>query len=308
MAVHLPTLVHSCILIFSTSTTYYIPHFLVALVALVALLFLHHIVLLRPSTPQSPPLISGPLPFIGCAFSFLRNPEPFLLKTQLLHGPIFTLYMAGKRFHVITDPIIGIPTVYRNYRQFPFAVLSNHVDIELFGVREAHAKDTKLYKANLDRLAPNLLKMEKVEELLAVFNDQLIPVLERRILAHEPDAETQKKEIVATEGNQIVVDNQGALELDLCNFVRRLMFECSGKTMFGSTWPEDDDFYESFCRWDKGTFQILKGYPKLFTRNAIKGRERYYERLMEMYEKGLRGASQLVRERIEVSYLVLRTD
>lgn len=173
-------------------------------------------------------------------------------------------------------------------------------------MREAHAKDTKLYKANLDRLAPNLLKMEKVEELLAVFNDHLIPVLERRVPAHKSDPEIHKKGTVTTEGNQIVADNEGAFVVDLCNFVRRLMFECSGKAMFGSTWPEDDDFYESFCRWDKGTFDILKGYPKLFTRNAIKGRERYYERLMDMYEKGLKGASQLVRERIEVPYLVLR--
>ncbi len=289
--------------LYSTLTTYYIPHFLLALFAL---LFLHHIVLLRPSTTQSPPLIRGPLPFIGCALSFLRNPEPFLLKSQSVHGPLFTLYIAGKRLHVITDPIIGIPTVYRNYRQFPFAVLANHVDIELFGVREAHAKDTKLYKANLDRLAPNLLKMEKVEELLAVFNDCLIPVLERRVHSHGWDAEIHNKGTVATEGNETVADNQSVLEVDLCNFVRRLMFECSGKALFGSTWPEDDDFYESFCQWDKGTFDILKGYPKLFTRNAIKGRERYYERLLDMYEKGLRGASQLVRERIEVPYLVLR--
>jgi hypothetical protein len=81
------------------------------------------------------------------------------------------------------------------------------------------------------------------------------------------------------------------------------MFECSGKAMFGATWPEDDAFYEAFCRWDKGTYNIIKGYPWIFTRKSIQAREEYYRRLLKIFEEGLQGPGRLVRERVKVRIL-----
>lgn len=51
--------------------------------------------------------------------------------------------------------------------------------INLFRVKEKQANDTELYKANLDKVVSNLLGLQKVEELLSVFNYNLIPILER---------------------------------------------------------------------------------------------------------------------------------
>jgi hypothetical protein len=267
-----------------TLSPHYIPHYLVLLVLL---LYSYHFIVLRPS-PGGPPLIRGPIPILGCALSFLLNPEQFLLQCQSQYGDIFTLYMGGRKLHIITDPVSAIPLVYRNYKQFPFSVLANHVDIILFGVKEKHAKDTILYKANLDRVAPNLLALEQVEKLLYVFNENLIPVLKRHVGPGICPA--------------VRSDPTAGIEVDLDNWVRRVMFECSGKAMFGATWPEDDAFYEAFCGWDKGTYDIIKEYPWIFTRKAIQAREEYYRRLLKIFEEGLEGPSRLVLERVKVCF------
>src|SRR5579859_5079941 len=208
----------------------FIPHYVTLLLLT---LFTHHLFFLR-SAPNAPPLIRGSLPFFGSALAFLWDPEEFLLSCQRKYGDIFTLYMAGKRMHIICDPVNAIPAVYRNFKVFPFSVMANFVDINLFGLKEAHAKDTALYNANLGKLVPNLLSIDQVNKLIIVFNNNLTPILAR---------EMGKLEVSGTPGPEL----GGTVELD--NWLRRIMFECSGKAMFGKTWPEDDKFYDDFVQW-----------------------------------------------------------
>ena len=98
--------------------------------------------------------------------------------------------------NVVSDSTNGIPTVYRNFKVFPFTLLTNHVDIVLFGVSEKQAKDVDLYKANLDKLAPNLLAQNMVDALVERFSNNLRPTLGREIQKLDVDGNLGKDGVI----------------------------------------------------------------------------------------------------------------
>src|SRR5579871_2849837 len=53
---------------------------------------------------MSIPQLSGGLPWLGHAIGFHRNPVDLLRRGRQLHGHIFSILLAGKRVHVLTDP------------------------------------------------------------------------------------------------------------------------------------------------------------------------------------------------------------
>ena len=253
------------------------------IVLAIALAFARHFLFIR-NGPNGPPMVRGSLPWLGVALSFLRNPERFLLKCQQLHGDIFTLYMGGKRMHVVSDSISGIPTVYRNFKVFQFSLLSNHIDIVLFGLSEKQAKDTDLYKAHIEKLAPNLLAQNMVDGLVEAFSNNLKPVLAREI---------QKLDVDGQLGRDGVI-------VDLDVWLKKIMFESSGKALFGETWPIEDSFIESYAQFDEQVYEIVKEYPYFLVRKALQGRERYYRRVLEMFQQPLVNPSNLIQERLKV--------
>jgi sterol 14-demethylase len=50
------------------------------------------------------PQLSGGLPWLGHAIGFHRNPVDLLRRGRQLHGDIFSILLAGKRVHVLTEP------------------------------------------------------------------------------------------------------------------------------------------------------------------------------------------------------------
>jgi hypothetical protein len=253
------------------------------IVLAIALAFAHHFLFIR-NGPNSPPMVRGSLPWLGVALSFLRNPERFLLKCQQLHGDIFTLYMGGKRMHVVSDSISGIPTVHRNFKVFQFSLLSNHIDIVLLGLSEKQAKDTDLYKAHIEKLAPNLLAQNMVDGLVEAFSNNLKLILAREI---------QKLDVDGQLGRDGVI-------VDLDAWLKKIMFESSGKALFGETWPIEDSFIESYAQFDEQVYEIVKEYPYFFVRKALQGRERYYQRVLEMFQQPLVNPANLIQERLKV--------
>jgi len=258
-----------------------IPYYLLSIFLLA---FAYHLLLVT-SGPNEPPLIKGYIPFLGVALSFATNPEPFLLDAQRRYGDIFTIYVAGRRMHIIGDPVNAIPAVYRNFKTFTFSILSNNFDIVLFGVSEKQAKDEALYKDNLTALAPNLLSQSAVETLINKFNKNLQPVLSREVEKLDIEGQLSKEGVV----------------IDFIQWLRKIMFEASGKALFGDTWPSDDSFLDDFVGFENGMYDILKRYPSFMTRSAINARERYYHRLVEMFQKPLVNPGPLIPERLKVS-------
>ena len=59
-------------------------------------------VLARKST--QPPVISGWVPWIGCAIEFGKAPLEFIRRARDEHGSVFTFHAAGQRMTFLTDP------------------------------------------------------------------------------------------------------------------------------------------------------------------------------------------------------------
>lgn len=73
-------------------------YFFLALVALWVFLYS------AKRTKDSPPLISGWIPWLGCSIPFYTNPTEFILDCKKKYGNIFTLYIGGRYFTYIMDP------------------------------------------------------------------------------------------------------------------------------------------------------------------------------------------------------------
>jgi Cytochrome P450 len=259
---------------------------IVRYVLVVVVLAVTYHVLVVERRSDGPPLVKGWIPFVGVGLTYVSNPERFLMKCKQRYGDIFTLYMGGKRFHVISDPVNGVPTVYRNSKAFSFTALTNHVDIVVFGLSKEFAAHAPLYKACQQILVPYLLAQEMVDALIQEFNVNLAYILTREIQKLNVDDQ------LSTDGIVVGLDA----------WVKRVMFETSGRTLFGETWPVDEEFFNDYIAWDNGIYSMLKGYPSIMMRKAISGRERYYERLVKVFEKGLINPSRLITERIKVRH------
>ncbi|KAH0621798.1 hypothetical protein JD844_023432, partial [Phrynosoma platyrhinos] len=59
--------------------------------------------LFQPRSCLEPPCISGWIPWLGAAFQFGRVPLKFIEQARLKYGPVFTVYMLGKRHTFVTE-------------------------------------------------------------------------------------------------------------------------------------------------------------------------------------------------------------
>ncbi|KAJ7345932.1 hypothetical protein JRQ81_001882 [Phrynocephalus forsythii] len=52
---------------------------------------------------REPPCLRGWIPWLGAAFQFGRAPLEFIEKAKLKYGPVFTIYLLGKRYTFVTE-------------------------------------------------------------------------------------------------------------------------------------------------------------------------------------------------------------
>ena len=257
-------------------------------IALIGIAYAHHVVLLKEH-PGAPPLVKSWIPFFGTAFSFMRNPEKFVLQCRQRYGDMFTLYMVGKRLHVVCDPFIGIPSIYKRDKTFCISAVNRAFGLRYLGRPERMLDHPEYETANRALFVPLLLAQDQVNILMTEFNKNLQPIILREV------NELQRQGKFGENGQPFSMDT----------WICKVMFECSGKTVFGETWPEDEKFFQDWKTWDDALYSMLKGYPSIFTRKARKARERYYERLLDMFKRPLVGPSKLIREKMEVLYFLL---
>uniref|UniRef100_A0A8C0H327 Lanosterol 14-alpha demethylase n=1 Tax=Chelonoidis abingdonii TaxID=106734 RepID=A0A8C0H327_CHEAB len=73
------------------------------LLALVLGLLMVKFALFQPRNPNSPPCISGWIPWLGAAFQFGKAPLEFIEQARVKYGPIFTVFALGNRFTFVTE-------------------------------------------------------------------------------------------------------------------------------------------------------------------------------------------------------------
>lgn len=254
-----------------------------AIIVLIAIALAHHLLLVNKN-PNGPPLVKSILPFIGAGLSFNRNPEKFLRACSEKYGGIFTLYMGGRRMHVVGDMAQGIPTILKQHKIYDAFFSTRSFATILFGVTQKQIEDAQLQKESFDLFHPHLLASEAVNALMDVFTANLETTMVR---------ETQKLNV---DGQ---LDKEGVI-VDLDVWVHKILVEVTGRTLFGETWPFDDEFLNDLRIWDNDIFSLLKGYPAFLIPKAMASRERYYTRILKMLQEPLVNPSKLIEERIKV--------
>ena len=73
-----------------------------AIVTFIVITYFVKSVLARKS--NQPPIVTGWLPWIGCAIDFGKTPLEFIRRARDQHGSVFTLHAAGQRMTFLTDP------------------------------------------------------------------------------------------------------------------------------------------------------------------------------------------------------------
>uniref|UniRef100_H3AEJ7 Cytochrome P450 family 39 subfamily A member 1 n=1 Tax=Latimeria chalumnae TaxID=7897 RepID=H3AEJ7_LATCH len=68
-----------------------------------ALLFVAYIIIFQKRYPNSPPCITGWIPWFGAAFQFGKAPLEFIEDARVKYGPVFTVVAAGNRMTFVTE-------------------------------------------------------------------------------------------------------------------------------------------------------------------------------------------------------------
>ena len=226
----------------------------------------HHYFLLR-NGPSEPPLVKGPWPILGCAFHLQRDFKSFLLKNRARYGGIFTIYVADQRFHIISDPIDGIPTYFRS-RNFGFQDFSETMRRKQFLNTPDEINDDAMSQQLQASLGPGLLSTEATNELT------------NRLIQHLPST---------IEGMMRSL-GEGWQQVDLIEWCSKTVFELSNLAVMGSTFPRDEQMYKDLLQFEDNLMTVWK-MPELFLRKEQALARRLLARTKQFYERGMEACS-----------------
>lgn len=246
-------------------------------VAVTAAIF-YHFVLLR-NDPNEPPLIKGNIPFLGCAIPFGRDMQSFLLQNQAKYGSIFTLYVGGKRIHVISDPIEGVPAHFR-HKNFGFAEFAEMMRKKQFLNTEEEVGDQAMTNDLAATLTPGLLSSEANAELINRMVAHLQPCIDRLV------------EEIGDEWK----------EIDLIDWCCNLIFELSNIAIMGKTFPKDAQLFRDLLLFEDNFLTVWK-LPEFLVKKEQAVARRLIERMKDVYEAGM-DAGEIMRRRMEVQLSV----
>ena len=242
-------------------------------VALSSIAF-HHYFLLR-NQPNEPPLVKGSIPFLGCALSFQSGFRSFLFECRRKYGGIFTIYVAGKRIHVISDPVNGIPCLYRSHN-FGFKQFEDSMRRKLFLNTEEEVGDNEMTRSLDASAVSHLLASEATGELV----DRMVSQL---------DSTTQQFMDAVGDGWK---------EVDLIEWCYKLVFDLSNYAVMGPNFPKDDEMYRDILEFDELVINVWK-YPEFLQWKHRALSKKMISRLQKFYEGGI-SPGIIIRKRIDV--------
>lgn len=231
---------------------------------------------------NTPPLVNSWIPGISILF-YLPYTERFLGYCRKLYGDIYTVQIRNDRLHIILDPSCGA-RIFREHRTFSFTHIIDQAESRLLGIPAMQAEDPILRKESLLGLKEYILSQKSVDILMEKFDNTLRGALSREL------NKLNTKGILNTEG----------VVLNMSRFITKLLFESTGKTLFGDTWPVDDGFIDDVIVFDQYAPMLLKNFPYIFKRKGISARERILQRMVKLLEQPLVNPSEYVAHRKEV--------
>lgn len=232
---------------------------------------------------NAPPLVNRWIPFVNEVLFYLPYAERLMTYCRKTYGDIYTIQIRNKRLHIVLDPSSGVQ-IFREHRTFNFSTIIDHAEMILFGMPTSQAVDPVLRKETLASLNQHILSQKSVDILTEKFGAHLRSVLSKRLNDLDTDGKL----------------NTDGVVLDMCTFITGVLFECTGKTLFGDTWPSDDSLMSDVITFDEYVPRLVKCYPYIFQRKGILARERILQRLVKLLDQPLVNPSDYVANRKEV--------
>jgi hypothetical protein len=246
---------------------------------IILLAYGYHICFIK-SSPSEPPLIKGYIPFLGVALQVSISPEKCFNTWKERYGQIYTIYVAGKRITILSDPVDGIPSVFKQTRCFSFEQGLHMVWVKVLGFSSKRADEES---ENIKNLSSSLLPSDVVNELTSRFDKALLKTLRTEI----------QKTRDQFEAGKIV---------DFCEWLTPQHFFSGCPALYGDgIYDEDESAFEYYRKFDTGLSMLLT-LPAWMTRGFANARNRLGEITGRQFAKGLINPSSFIRRRIEVPH------
>ncbi|KAK9364818.1 cytochrome P450 [Lipomyces kononenkoae] len=212
--------------------------------------------LLLGATSDEPPFIKGPIPFLGSALSFARDPQPLLHHLQKKYGWIFTVYVAGQRITILSDPIFGNRQVWNDSTSVSMPIFTKFISETLFKFTKSMTNDFEFQE-----------KLTK--KVISILNSK--PLLAGIVQTYKM---TYLSQVDATSRYA----NCDGDVIDLYEYSRRNVYYSSARALFGSGFPFDK-IYLPYIRFEDDITKFVKKYPKFLNREGYNARQNVLDEL-----------------------------
>ncbi|XP_034622536.1 24-hydroxycholesterol 7-alpha-hydroxylase-like isoform X2 [Trachemys scripta elegans] len=223
------------------------------LLALVLGLLLVKFALFQPRNPNSPPCVSGWIPWLGAAFEFGKAPLEFIEQARVKYGPVFTVFALGNRFTFVTEEE-GIEAFFT----------SKDIDFEQAvqqTVQRTTSVPAEIFYRNHSRLS-SMMKGKMGTSSLYLFAGTLCQELHEHM------------DCLGTAGTE-----------NLSDLIRSVMYPATVNILFGkgvcpTNKSDIKEFEEHFQKYDED-FEYGSQMPEYFMRNWSKSKKW----LLKVFEK-----------------------
>jgi hypothetical protein len=265
-------------------------HQILSILCLILLLAYSHHLFFITAKPNEPPLVKGFIPFLGVALEGLINLEALIHANKRRHGDIFTLYVLGMHITIVTDPIDGIPSIFRKpSKQLSMKSGIRTVFIKCLGFSPKRADEDDLNREHWQMLPTYLLSTNPLNELTGRFLDFLLRDLRR---CADEDKTFKIGKVV-----------------DFSDWIGRTLFIASSLAVYGEGVLDgaDENMIRDFKTWENG-FPLILMLPEWMTVSIGRARDRLRKFFGRNFAKGLKNTSTFVDKRIEVFILSVRSN
>jgi 25/26-hydroxycholesterol 7alpha-hydroxylase len=252
-------------------------HQILSAIALVVLIAYGYHILLINAAPSEPPLIKGYVPFLGAAPQAILYPSKFLNANRSRYGDIFTVYALGLRITFVSDPIEGVPAVFKKSKQLSFKAGLQKFYTKVLGFTDERAEEDEMNKEHFQMIPTYLLASSAVDELTGRFVRFLLADIRRR----STEFKTGKT-------------------IDLFEWSGERLFFSSAPALYGEgIFDGADSILNDFKKFDED-FAARLMLPLWMTRGFAVARGRIQGVLASKFAQGLTDPSEFVKRRIEV--------
>ncbi|KAK9358962.1 cytochrome P450 [Lipomyces starkeyi] len=207
------------------------------------------------ATKDEPPFVKGPIPFLGSAFAYLRDPQQFLNGLQKKYGPIFTVYIAGERMTFLADPKIGNRQVLNNRSSLSFLHFQQKYSQSFFGYTKSVAMDLDFQQKLIHQINTVMSSKPLLAEITQTIRTTYLGLIDNSRYS-----------------------NCNGEVIDLYHFCRYNMYYSSARALFGPGFPFEE-IYQPYLCFEDDLPKFARRYPRFLNSKGYKEQQKVLDEL-----------------------------